>query len=70
MSLVIACLQQNEYENKRCQNEVNKFNDCYKDFLKTSFYSKRAREKGLLVPGEKNLTHKQIRKLFKMRPML
>lgn len=70
LTVVISCLQKNEYENKLCQKEVDKFNLCYKDFLRDSFYAKRAQEKGILLPGEKNLTHKQIRKLFKLRPMI
>ena len=70
MTLVISCLQQNEYENKLCQKEVKNFNECYNKYLNEKFTGKKAREEGLLVPGERNLTHKQIRKLLKFRPVL
>ena len=70
MSLVIACLSKNDYENKFCQKEVTSFNDCYKKYLVDKQESKRAQEKGILVPGEKNFSRKQIARLLKMRPML
>ncbi|OXU26761.1 hypothetical protein TSAR_000894 [Trichomalopsis sarcophagae] len=70
MIIVLSCLQKNEYENKLCQKEVDQFKSCFQKFQDVSFQSKRAKEKGILVPGDKNLTHKQVKKLFNMRPML
>lgn len=70
MTLLIGCLQEHEYENKLCQKEVNQFQTCYKKFMVDSFNSKKAQQKGLLVPGDNNLTHKQVKKLFAKRPIV
>ncbi|KAL7300571.1 hypothetical protein TKK_0006565 [Trichogramma kaykai] len=70
MSLVIACLKENDYENKLCQKEVSAFNGCYKKYLKETAESKAAQQKGILVPGDRNMTRKQISRLLKIRPML
>lgn len=67
---VMACLQVNEYDNRFCQKEVTKFNDCYQKYLADRSVSKRAKEKGVLVPGEKTFTHKQLRKLLRKNPIV
>ncbi|CAH1099627.1 unnamed protein product [Psylliodes chrysocephalus] len=68
MSVMFACFKENEFNQDLCSKEVEKFQMCYKDNLKTSKTKKEREAKGVLTPGEKKLSHKQLNVLLKKFP--
>lgn len=68
MSVLFACFQTNDFDQRRCTKEIDNFQSCYYNHLKKSQLKKEREAKGVLVPGERNLSHKQINKLLSMHP--
>lgn len=68
MSVLFACMKNNDFSQQLCSKEIEAFQRCYKTTL-TQKHTKKVKEaKGILTPGEKHLSHKQINKLLKMFP--
>lgn len=68
MSLMLACLKDNEFGESGCGKEIENFKNCYINHL-TSKKNKQDKEaKGILIPGEKNLSPKQVNSLLKCYP--
>lgn len=68
MSILFACLKQNEFNEKLCSKEIQSFQNCYTDYMQKKSVKKQKEAKGLLTPGEKKLSHKQVNKLLKSFP--
>ncbi|XP_066245990.1 small ribosomal subunit protein mS37 [Euwallacea similis] len=68
MSVLFSCLTNNDYQQTPCSKEIQSFQKCYKVYT-TEKAQKFDRElKGLLTPGEKNLTSMQLNTLLKRYP--
>lgn len=70
ISLVLACLEKNNFENSMCHNEVSNFQNCYKTYLSSKKFAKQEANRGTLIPGAKNLKYKQINKLLAKYPQV
>lgn len=68
MSVLFACLASNEYEQSPCTKEIQSFQKCYKDYTSDKANKFQREMKGLLTPGEKSLTAKQLNVLLKKFP--
>nr|XP_012220063.1 PREDICTED: coiled-coil-helix-coiled-coil-helix domain-containing protein 1 [Linepithema humile] len=68
LSLLLTCLEENEFEDKRCIPEFNKLNDCYNIYLKKMQHSQVEQEQLAPVPNSKHQTHKQITYLLRRYP--
>ncbi|XP_008560842.1 coiled-coil-helix-coiled-coil-helix domain-containing protein 1 [Microplitis demolitor] len=68
VSIVLACLKDNDFENSMCTKEIDDFNNCFKTYTKNKEFAKAEARKGNLVPGAKNLKYMQINKLLSMHP--
>lgn len=68
MAVMFACLKKNEFDQTPCINEVNAFQGCYKDFREINAITREQDKKGVLTPGEKKLTYRQVNKLLQAFP--
>ncbi|XP_011498475.1 PREDICTED: uncharacterized protein LOC105362688 [Ceratosolen solmsi marchali] len=66
---LIGCLSDNQYENHKCSAEAEKLDLCYTRYRASKADLKYAKQKGLLMPGQKKFTHMQIRTLLKKYPI-
>lgn len=67
MSILFACLKNNDFNESLCNKEVTTFNKCYKTFLDKKQVTKITQSKGILTPG-KDLNFKQVNKILKKYP--
>uniref|UniRef100_A0A0K8TN87 CHCH domain-containing protein n=1 Tax=Tabanus bromius TaxID=304241 RepID=A0A0K8TN87_TABBR len=67
MSVLFACLKNNDFVEQYCSKEISNFNGCYKSFLDRKFQQKKAEHQGVIVPG-KNLNYKQLNKYLRSYP--
>lgn len=68
MSVVFACLKDNDFTQSLCKKEIEAFQKCYTKNI-NDVHQKRMREaKGIVTPGDKNLTPKQLNILLKKYP--
>ncbi|GJQ80783.1 hypothetical protein Trydic_g9374 [Trypoxylus dichotomus] len=65
MSVMFACFKEHNFEQSLCAKEIENFQKCYHSHLTEKQIKKEREAKGVLVPGEKNLSHKQLNRLFK-----
>uniref|UniRef100_A0A6M2DCM4 Putative coiled-coil-helix-coiled-coil-helix domain-containing protein 1 n=1 Tax=Xenopsylla cheopis TaxID=163159 RepID=A0A6M2DCM4_XENCH len=68
MSILFACLKDNDFSETICAKEIANFQKCHTDFMKQSYIDKEQALKGVMNPGQKNLTHRQVNKLLKGFP--
>lgn len=68
MSVMFACFKDNDFNQSLCSKEIDKFQRCYTSHLTTKKAKKEKEAKGILTPGEKKLSHKQVNTLLKMFP--
>ncbi|KAL3286986.1 hypothetical protein HHI36_001472 [Cryptolaemus montrouzieri] len=68
MSVLFACLKTNEFSQKLCSNEIENFQKCYSSSLTMREGRKEKEAKGILIPGEKKLSHKQVNTLLRQFP--
>ncbi|KAF4518544.1 hypothetical protein B566_EDAN004288 [Ephemera danica] len=68
MAILFACFKKNDFNQMLCSQEINSFTSCYQQFDERKKAKKALDQKGVLTPGSKNLTHKQINQLFKKYP--
>lgn len=68
LSLLLTCMEENEFEDKRCIPEFNKLNDCYDSYMKRMEHSQMKHEQTEPVPNSKNHTHRQITTLLRRYP--
>ncbi|KAK4884354.1 hypothetical protein RN001_000625 [Aquatica leii] len=55
-------------EQSLCSKEIESFQKCYKDHTVRKSLKEAQEAKGILIPGEKKLSHKQLNKLLSMFP--
>ncbi|XP_066143394.1 small ribosomal subunit protein mS37 [Euwallacea fornicatus] len=68
MSVLFSCFTAHDFQQAPCSKEIQSFQKCYQVYT-TEKAQKFDREmKGLLTPGEKNLTSKQLNILLKRYP--
>lgn len=70
MSIMLACLKKNDFSEQLCPKEIQAFKKCYVTNLETKKVREEKESKGILTPGEKNLSHKQVNILLKKYPNL
>lgn len=68
MSVLFACLKTNEFSQSLCSKEIEGFQKCYYKNLNDKQLKKEREAKGMLIPGDKKLSHKQVNKLLQMFP--
>ncbi|XP_068620521.1 small ribosomal subunit protein mS37 [Battus philenor] len=68
MAVMFACFKKNEFNQHECLKEITAFQGCYRDYSERIATQREQGKKGVLVPGEKKLTHKQLNKLLKAFP--
>lgn len=68
MSVMFACFKNNEFDQSLCSKEINEFQKCYTHHVETSRLKQEKEAKGLLTPGEKQLSAKQLNLLLSRYP--
>lgn len=68
MSLLFACFKQNDFNQALCSKEIENFQKCYKETTAKKFERKEKAAKGILTPGDKKMSAKQINQLLKAFP--
>ncbi|XP_014251806.1 coiled-coil-helix-coiled-coil-helix domain-containing protein 1 [Cimex lectularius] len=68
MSVMFACLKSNNFSESRCPKEIASFQKCCTENAQAKKHRKEMERKGILNPGEKNLSHKQVGQLLKKFP--
>lgn len=70
MSLMFACFQQTEFAENGCAKEIDNFKNCYVNHMHHKKMKEEREAKGLLAPGEKFLSAKQVNILLSRYPNL
>ncbi|XP_046979816.1 coiled-coil-helix-coiled-coil-helix domain-containing protein 1 [Schistocerca americana] len=70
MAVMLACLKQNEFDQAMCSSEIKIFQDCVKEYDEKKKLKDTQEKLGILTPGERNLSHKQINQLLRRFPPL
>lgn len=68
MSVMLSCFKDNDFDQSLCSKEIDMFKTCYKNHMETKRGKKAKEAKGILTPGEKSLSHKQINMLLRQFP--
>jgi len=68
MTLLLTCLEENEFEDKRCIPQLKALNQCFKVYNDNMQHNRLVSEKTVPVPGSKNCTQKQITHLLRRYP--
>lgn len=68
MSILFACMKTHDFDQSLCSKEISNFQHCYT----TNLTKKRVKEeqelKGILTPGQKTFTHKQVNQMLRRFP--
>ncbi|VVC95936.1 uncharacterized protein LOC126977859 [Leptidea sinapis] len=70
MAVLFACFKKSEFDQTQCLKEVTSFQNCYKEYSQRAKVQREMGKKGILVPGENKMTHKQLNQLLKGFPAL
>ncbi|CAH1365156.1 hypothetical protein MTP99_001448 [Tenebrio molitor] len=68
MSVLFACFKTHDFNQAPCSKEIAAFQKCYLGHLEKTRVQKEREAKGVLTPGEKKLSHRQINKLLDKFP--
>lgn len=68
MAVMFACFKKAEFDQEQCLKEVTSFQNCFQEYNQRSKLQREQGKKGILVPGEKELTHRQLNQLLKSFP--
>lgn len=68
MSVMFSCFKDNEFQQKMCGKEIEAFQKCYTNHVETKKQRIDKEMKGILTPGEKNLSPKQVNMLLRRYP--
>lgn len=68
LAVMFACFKKADFDQQECMKEISSFQGCYKDYANKMSTQREQGRKGILVPGEKKLTHKQMNQLLKSFP--
>ncbi|XP_072755437.1 uncharacterized protein [Anoplolepis gracilipes] len=66
--LLLTCLEENEYQDKRCIPQFKELDQCYKTYMKNIERAQVEHDQVVPIPNSKNLTHKQITHLLRRYP--
>lgn len=64
MSIMFACFKTNEFDQSLCSKEIDSFQKCYSTHMEKSKVKQEKEAKGILTPGEKSLSAKQLNLLL------
>lgn len=70
MSLLFACFKLNNFDQALCSKEITSFQKCYKESTARKLERKEKEAKGILTPGDKKMSSRQINQLLKSFPNL
>lgn len=70
LSVLFACLKENEFNQALCSKEIGSVQTCYKNFLDHKRIKREEEQKGIIATGQKNLSTKQVNKLLKKYPAI
>ena len=68
MSLLFACLKDNNFENKLCDSQIEKFQNCVTNFEKHRKHQKQLQQIGVPTPDTVNFTDPQLTYLLRKYP--
>ncbi|CAH1974932.1 unnamed protein product [Acanthoscelides obtectus] len=68
MSVMFNCFKDNDFNQGLCGKEIEQFQNCYTNHLSTKRVRKEKELKGILNPGEKKMSAKQINTLLARHP--
>lgn len=68
MTVLFACLKNNDFNEAPCAKEISNFDGCYKTFLDTNFEHKQERQKGGVSIG-KDLHSRELNVYLKKFPV-
>ncbi|XP_069955976.1 small ribosomal subunit protein mS37 [Cherax quadricarinatus] len=68
MAILFACFKKNDFVQSLCMKEVEEFHKCHVRFMQNRSKEEELNRLGILSPGEKNLSHKQLNQLLKKYP--
>ncbi|ENN78286.1 uncharacterized protein LOC109536477 [Dendroctonus ponderosae] len=68
MSILFACLSNSEFQQQPCGKEITSFQKCYSTYTSDKKQKSERDMKGILTPGERNLSAKQLNMLLKRYP--
>lgn len=68
MSVMFACFKENEFNQSLCGKEIDNFQKCYKEHVTKKQQKKEREAKGILTPGDKKMSSRQINQLLKGFP--
>ncbi|KAL9917027.1 coiled-coil-helix-coiled-coil-helix domain-containing protein 1 [Glossina fuscipes] len=67
MSILFACLKDNDFVEKFCHKEISQFKKCYKVFMDGKTALKATVNQGIITPGN-NLNYRQLNKYMRLFP--
>lgn len=70
MSVMFACFKLNDFNQTLCSKEIENFQTCYKEATKRKADRKEKEAKGILTPGDKKMSSRQINQLLRAFPNL
>lgn len=68
MSLLFACFKENDFSQVLCSKEIASFQKCYTESTARKLERKEKEAKGILTPGDKKMSSRQINQLLKSFP--
>ncbi|KRX65008.1 60S ribosomal protein L39 [Trichinella britovi] len=68
MTVLLACLKKNEFDNSECSEEVKAFNECFEKERAAAQELKNSLKEGLLIPGSNRLSFSQVNQLMQQWP--
>ncbi|XP_076676538.1 small ribosomal subunit protein mS37 [Andrena cerasifolii] len=70
MSLLFACMKDNNFENKLCDSQIEKFQSCVTNYEKYRSHQKQLQQIGVPTPDTVNFTDPQLTYLLRKFPTL
>lgn len=70
MSVLFACFKKNDFNQQFCSKEIENFQKCYVTTLNEKRLKKERESKGILNPGSKKLSYKQLNQFLKAYPCI
>ncbi|XP_066960593.1 small ribosomal subunit protein mS37 [Macrobrachium rosenbergii] len=68
LSVMLACLKDNDFSDSRCFKEINALKSCNEKYMNSERLKKLQDRTSELTPYEKNLSHKHLNHLLKKYP--
>ncbi|XP_076057156.1 small ribosomal subunit protein mS37 [Oratosquilla oratoria] len=68
MSLLFACFKKNDFKESKCPQEIESFQKCHIRFMEMERTRSLQEREGVLIPGAKQMSHKQINILLRKYP--